>query len=673
MSYLLIVDSISGNEAYPPAYPEGAAVCLLSFSPSREITDRIADCLAEDGVQMECINAAGKLDNVALKARERFSELVAKIPLSFQVRGRNLKCALTFEGRLSIWWLNELSTKRSDLYPTFTRICQVEVILDVVRSARPEAVDVLTEDGDFWDVVAALCRTAGIHVRLPPPVGRYRASFHRFAEIIRIFGRSVLWFLRTGIQMLLAKFMVGSGTQRHADEEPCAFYTHYPGMWRGSGGTRDDIYAGVPFLLSRIWGVPTVYACTFSADGSHQSVSVRDYYRHCQWLKGEMRTSSGCGFYLMDADLRWSDLWRAVSHISIVLKYLQLELTPDFRNVWLYDGVNIFPLIRREFRMAMRRIPRYVLHALRVRRFVERVHPRCFVTYLFEYCYGRAMVFGVKTVKDAPPVVGVQHGPYAKRKLLNYHYPGELLACPGRPSDFIENAPIPDLVIIEGEGAKERLSEAGYPADRLVVAGAPRLAGLRQVPHKGTLPPGDFCSRKNVLVVFGQHDAAGILSVCSTVMRQRSDCHFILKLHPKGGFSEERVRAVLDSGEMCSTYEIERGVVYDRLSQADVVLTTYSSVGMEAMVKGYPVICLHLPNVVNGSPMLDIETPGVVNVTNSDELESAINNETLFNCGDNGNQSIRKYFFSGFGEDAEGEWAKAILSVLNSHKQNPGH
>ena len=648
--------------------PERGSVYLLSFNPDAQVVEQILEALRQQGIEAQYITAAGKLDSVALQAREKFSKLVAEVPVTFSIGSKNLKHAFTFEGCLSLWWLNDLSSKRSDAYPTFTRICQLEVIRDVARSAGAHTIDLITQDCDLWDVVAAYCQQAGIDLRSERPERRYWSSLRRSLATLRILAGSVKWFLRTGIQTLLAKLLVGSSAPSQKELAGlCAFYTHYPGMWRGTSGKRDEKYAGVPDLIERISGIAAIYACTFSSDGVHQSVSIRDYYRYCQWLRARRRTADECRIHLMDADLKWRDFWRAIGQISIVWKYLWLENNPDFRKQWGYDGIDVFPLVRREFHIAMVRIPRYLLHLMRVRRFVEKAKPRCFVSSLFEFCYGRAIVYGVKTANAPPPVIGVQHGPIAKRKLLYYHYPGELRPCPTRPGDFIENIPIPDWIILEGYGAKERLAEAGYPVDRLIVAGAPRLGRLLRVPPKSSQSSSSPDHPKKVLVVFGQHDGAAILSACLPVMAKLSNCHFVFKLHPRSGLTAEAVEEVLNREQVRSTYEIATGSIYNHLSEADVVLVTYSSVGMEAVARGYPVICLQLPNVVNTSPILDIETPGVLKVTSGPELENALREEldVVFRA-DRDHCDVVQYFFGQLDDNVEQRWAKAIVEVITS-------
>ena len=64
--------------------------------------------------------------------------------------------------------------------------------------------------------------------------------------------------------------------------------------------------------------------------------------------------------------------------------------------------------------------------------------------------------------------------------------------------------------------------------------------------------------------------------------------------------------------------------MYDTLAKCDAVVATYSSVGIEALALGYPVICLQLPDVVSSSPLLDVEDPLVAIVCNKQSFMKAL-------------------------------------------------
>lgn len=669
MSYLIILDALKIPPPLLQIESDVDSVSLLSFNPDRQVVDQVITQFEQQGIDTHYISAAGRLDSVALYAREKFSKLVAEIPLAFKVNGKNLKEAVSFENRLSLWWLNDLSSKRSDLYPTFTRVCQLEIIQNIAHEYAISTIRLFTEDCDFWDILYNFCQQAGINLKSSRPKGKLHSFFLEILNIIRIVSSTIEWFLRTGVQTFLAKLLTDSNPQGTKEStRVCAFHTHYPGLWKGASANRDEKYAGVPITLEETTNVASIYALTFSTDGRHQSVSIGDYYRYCRWLQTKNETLNECRAHLVDADIKWRDFIRAIRYISVVWRYLHLEVNSNFKKLWVYDGVNIFPLIRRELRFAMDRTPRYLLHLLRIRRFVEKIKPKYFVTHLFEFCYGRATIYAVKTALETTKVIGVQHGPISRRKLIYYYYPGELLPYPDDTDDFIHNIPIPDRVILEGEGAKERLVEAGYPIDRLVVAGAPRLGQLLQVPLRRKMRCDKIDSSKRVLVVFGQHDGIAILSACIPAMINLKDYHFIYKLHPRSPSpTQGDIKSLLSNKGFLSTYEVATDSVYNYLCDADLVLATYSSVGVEALARGIPTLCLLLPNFVNTSPILDLVFSKKLMVGGGRDLEFALRrilDATAPIAIDQ--EYVEKHIFGKIDSSVELQWARAIVGDMDS-------
>lgn len=663
MSVLLVLDDVDHLPGSLGVNARGGTAHLLSFNPDQRVTDEALDRLRHQALEVYDVSAADQLDRVASRARRSFSRLVADLPVGPHVGGRTLKDAFVFDGRLSMWWLNDLSSKRNDIYPTFNQLCKLEAIRDAVSACTPDSMVLLTDDGDFWDVIEGYCGQHVVDFGATRPKGGIGSSAARRMLLRRRFGGLLRWFARTGVQTLVAKTLILFGVLKaHAGRGACAFYSHYPGQWRVTGGRLDEKYSTTPNVLQRRHGTPTFYACTFASDGLHNSAPMLQFYRSLKWLRLRQRDPSRVPVHLIDADLTTWSFLRALLGISIYWKYLRLERNADFTGAWRYDGIDVWPLIRREFRTAMPRIPRYILHSLRVRNFVDKFSPACWVSYGFEFPYGRSAIYGVKTARRAVPFVGVAHGPILDRRLRYHHCPGEIRPSPERPLDFVANMPIPDVVIVEGQAGKECLVDSGFPADRVHVGGAPRLGELMNMPTESN-PSAD--GPLKVLVAFGKDDEFPTLSVCRPVMERRTDCHFTLKLNPRRGLAIEDFKARIDCQATAASYEIPvQDSIYELLAESDAVVVTYSGFGIEAAVSGYPVICLHLPDRVTESVLLDVEADNVVWVSDEREFDDALN-RALGKRGEPRmrNRDLERHCFDVLDGTASEKWASIIRTV----------
>ena len=635
----------------------GGHVCIAPFTASVDAVDGLLDALRSAGHEAEVLDTAALAHEVALVAREELADLTADVPQRFTWSGKSLKERFTFEGRLSLWWLNELSSKRSELYPAFSKVCLLLSIKRLVEEQGATTVALATRNREVAEVLRGYAAQAGVgfsHWNPSPGARPWAPPFWR------MIAANLKWFTVTWVQHLVAVTVVrqpglGAG-------ERCAFYTHYPNLWRGQDRTQDEKYGATPRLLTDQHGMTPVYAATFASDGVHQAMGMRAYLRACLELR---RTGLGSAtpVHLMDRDLRLADFVRTLLLTPLLAwRYRAIERDPRFQAQWAVAGVNVFPLLRHEFRRGALRTPRYLLHLLRVRRFMRQVRPAAFVMTLFEFCYGRAMTFAAMSADTETQVIGVQHGPIARVKLPYYQRAREFDLTQPRDT-ALHGMPLPDLILVEGDGAQQCLVEGGFPEDRLRVLGAPRLAPLLAVPRAGERPP-RVGGKTRVLVGLGMHDASVMLRSLILVLGATDAYHFLLKLHPRGSMTPERAATLLATAAEGSTWEVASGTFYDNLADADAVLATYSSVGMEAAALGYPMVCFLLPNIINTSPVLDVAESGIQIAADSVGLEAALASVREQPPGE---AHLARYFFGPFDGQVDTRWAEAIArSVRHS-------
>lgn len=666
---LVIQDVDNAPLAMPEKTSAGSAAILLTFSLDDAATRDLYEVLTRRFARVEILSAARLLDDAALRVRPEYGCLVAEAPDRVWVGKKTLRQAFTFEGRLSLWYLSETFGRRSDVYPTFTRLCQLEVVRSLTATRRIGRCLLLSRDQNFWLLMHDFCKQSGIPLASPRP-----SEKPVIRSLPRILAGSLVWFATTMVQTILARRLLkqqpGINTSVRSS---CAFHTVFPLLWRGRNLEQDEKYGDTLKVMQAMGRLTPVYALSFIADGFHQQVNLKEFRNLRRWLTNRWRMS-GLAVCLLDAYASGRDILRALLTISLVWKYYRLERCQGFQDYWRYKGVSFFPFIREELRTSMLRTPRYLLHALRVRRFVQQTSPCGLVYPLFDFGFGRAVAYGVRTAGTGTVLIGVQEGPYAKRKLSTYHYPGELSLNSGGSKDFLLSPPLPDWVILEGRGARERLQESGYPTGRLYVGGAPRVDRLVQIPcwrehrHERRKVAGRIEGKKIVLVAFGQHDAKPIMAACLPVLEKRGDYHFVFKLHPRGGKTPQEIQEYLAGHNLAGTCSIKTGDIYQLLPGADVIVATYSSVAMEAAALGYPVICLHLPNLVNATPLLDLEVPNVLFAAANSEalmtaLDRAIGNVGLPAAAE---QEIEAYFFYRLDGRSAERWAQKIVEVLGA-------
>ena len=386
-----------------------------------------------------------------------------------------------------------------------------------------------------------------------------------------------------------------------------AFFTLYPKMWSSKGLEKDEKYGNIPKKLNEILQGNVYYAYTMLSDGIYQRVRLREFKLHTKKLRlGE--TKDGVRLVSLDRELTIRDVFKAFWGKAVIWEILRLEWDAQFRSLWKLRGVDIYPLIREEMQMAFRRIPGYLVEAFRVRRFVERYKISCLINCLFEFCYGRAIIYGAKTAKPRRKVIAMQHGTISSLRLMTHHYPGEILPCPDQLDDMVHNMPQADFFLTEGTIAEDILVKSGFHRSRIKVIGAPRLDDSVPVRNESSdAERGD--KRPRILFILGLHDYSEMLAFSKPLLKKSGSYQFVFRPHPKTNRYVEPLIGQILSDEGKGDRELDYGNVHGSIDRSDIVIVADSSAGIEAVIKGKPVICLNFPNDVNISPLGD--TPGI--------------------------------------------------------------
>lgn len=681
MKAIVVLDRVNLLQRHPRLRRQGGHATVLSLTPRHDQLRSLSKEIARSFESLEVVHGAKHLDQIALDLRHEYAALVASAAEKIKVRDTTLRLAYCFESRLSLWWLNEIFGKRSDLYPGFTRLCQVELIRSLITREKPRELWLMSEDAPFRQVVRDLCQVEGIGFRGARP--SLMSTFLAKSGLPRVVISSLAWFARVLLQTLLARAVSRAVPSAATDALPlCLFHTIYPSLWSNGKSETDEKYGIVPQLLKKQGRYRAAYACTFSSDGKHQHVTVRQFWRLCRWFRAKRSGLDELPIFLVDAYPRFRDLVATAAQLRLIVSYWRLERSRSYRRHWSLRGIAFHPLLREELRAAMVRTPRYLLHALRIRRLVEELRPQGLVYYHFEFGFGRAIAFGALTGSPETALIGAQEGPIARLKMWSLNYPGELQFGDNESVDFISSPPLPDLALLQGTGALERLTEAGYPRDRLRVVGAPRILPLTKGPRGKEKAPRRPCdvadqSATSVLVVLGAHDGDSILNAILPALTLGPKLHVVLKPHPRSGLSEQDVARMIGTtpirGESArASVTVATGNIYRLIAEADLVVATYSMVAMEAAALGYPLICLILPDRVTASPLLDVDTQCVQFVATPSELLAALERHRESGRGDLGQSGpdLAEYFFHRLDGSSPQRWAKAISDYLGARASN---
>lgn len=218
-----------------------------------------------------------------------------------------------------------------------------------------------------------------------------------------------------------------------------------------------------------------------------------------------------------------------------------------------------------------------------------------------------------------------------------------------------------DFIAVYGQEAAQAFRQAGYNSKRLIPTGNPALdhvsqrsleADRRYVQSKIDLD----VSKRVFLIATSRFDPNEFqwISRFIEVLNRRADCEVIIKIHPLYGRTHYD-----DLMKRCQglRYHLVREMeLYPLLNIADVVVTDYSHVGVEAAMFGKPLLVVNLTGKPYPSNRFD-EVGIALGVHSMDEIEPGIerilaDEELLTRMREKRNDVVDRYNYRNDGKAA---------------------
>ena len=257
------------------------------------------------------------------------------------------------------------------------------------------------------------------------------------------------------------------------------------------------------------------------------------------------------------------------------------------------------------------------------RRAIEVLRPRCLYVVDAYDLWARALVVAAR--EAGVRSVEVQHGIIQQSHSGYLHLDGEVAPDRNQHSPY---SPIPDMIVVHGEGAKQALVEHGrYPPDSINVTGSPNIeaARRRQGDRSEIRSRLGVADNAYVVLYFGaphhvfpadvEHLRA-FLACC----RAMPEIKPLLRPHPADQGPRAYRAAAMSAGVEAPVLTQEDP--FELILAADVVVSHNSTTVLDAMALERPVIHINM----SGSPDLFpfVKDGGAVSATNPEELCTAL-------------------------------------------------
>jgi hypothetical protein len=576
------------------------------------------------------IVAAASAESAARAERDLqdfYPRFVADFP-----RQTKLLDLLKRRGDVNLWWLGETCEKGPLRGPLPSQLYSLALLEHMFAGRHFDEVWLDLTDDDLLHTIKTNLESRGL-VIVPMPARRgagRRAWLQRGGRqwALRQFVWRALSVLQAGgIKLVL--LLAGVRRARRGSRF-FAFFTRYPALWTTphSAAQQERYFRHMEGELGR--DVEPAYLAVIS-DWPWRFV------RRVRGMRGRLVASH---IHPLPLYTTWTDLFRVLVGHGLLRRLLRYMATGRVHRAE-FLGWDISRLWHAEVLRTLSGpdIPANVLLQSSVRRFVESHDVEAVLNPLEYQPMERALWAGVNGRARS---VALQHSTYAPNHFMYYFKPGELDGyVHGTVS---EPSPMADYFLAAGPRPQETMLDNGIPADRVGLCGAVRYEDLRfetadvsaqrALRESLRLPP----DRPVILVATSIHRAEAIALVgaftravrfFSTGVTVAFKCHYHASIHAE---IEDLCRSRAPHLDL-SILPLD-APLHPHMRAADVVVAGGSTVAVEAVALGKPVLAYHDPALLNLNPL--VAFPGSCRFVSTPEEIAAALNELLEGGGDAG-------------------------------------
>ena len=600
------------------------AISFLNQHEEKRLQER---CTHKNIIINKITRVTDILEKSALQARERYTEFMADWPAQTLVDERPFKEKFTHRGEISYWWLTNASVKQNEFSNTFEYLCYLEII-DSMMSYDHDYCVYTGQDALLSLLISRIC--VKYHLE-------YITNNHtklKSNNPLQSGFVSRLWF-STKIMVAWMFFKMFRCRLQEFHSNTVGFYTIYPGtLSLSASGPKDRNYKQLPELINKRSDARSLFMVSFQPKSIKHWTTV---------LKSMLKRSGQTGpdYIFLEQFLKFRDILTVLANLTFVARYKCLhKYNYNFQNAFEYLGINIYELIGPEQSRCLlgNQLPDSITLANLIERCLNRYPVKYLMCFLELYPSARAIYYGASKSMKPVKTIAYQHASINSMKLWYNYSKDELTNINDNVGPFINAMPIPDTYFFQGQLGQNIIVDSGYPLDRSVITGSPRYDNLAQRKNSlntQELAPNDHFEDKpskptpvQILIVpsLSLSDSLSLIEACLIAWKRSHEYYsqtvpieMIIKPHPSVTLTKEILN--LSNRYDCNCISESLDDLYDLIINSEIVITSYSTAGEEAIALETPVIC-YSGNKATISSFMDIPAAPIAH--DAEELDDMV-------------------------------------------------
>jgi len=272
-----------------------------------------------------------------------------------------------------------------------------------------------------------------------------------------------------------------------------------------------------------------------------------------------------------------------------------------------FQGHDVSEIIKLELKRSGIALDQYVYYYC-IKNLLKRISiDRCFLTYE-NIAWENIFILAFRDFSPETRIIGSQHA------VIPLSAAGMFIS----KSDC-RIKPFPDRLLTTGEAPKNILLKYGcYAEDMIVASCALRFDYLSGIKGRKRNRNGNI-----LLALEGIHDVHNMVNYTLRELSDNEKLNLIIRTHPLLPWEKLKSRISCDINELTHVSISENRNILDDLADADVCIYWGSTVALEALSMGVPVIHFKMDTIMNYDPLFELEDLKWV-VRKGDSLEKVI-------------------------------------------------
>jgi len=344
-----------------------------------------------------------------------------------------------------------------------------------------------------------------------------------------------------------------------------------------------------------------------------------------------------------------------------LLKEKWALFSPLMKKVLSYKRIDLMHLLEQKFSELFRRKFSEAVKYIELSKEAVRVENPDVVVVVDEYgLYGKAAVYAAKL--SSKPVAAVQHGIMSTSNVACLHTSEEL----SNGLTPLHN-PIPDVTLVNGEYYKTFLESFGYPKGSVIPTGQPKYDILSKAEkifsrEKTRSEFGIAAEEKMLLLAsstqaFPQQENEIFMRSLFKAAKEIPGLKIVVKLHPNEYDTSLHKKLAEEAG--IDVKIVRDANTFELLYASDAMITVSSTVALEAMILGKPVIIANLTGQPDQVPY--VERKAAVGVYKDKDMMPTIKKVLAGKTKTDEKKFVMDYAFK-----IDGMAAKRIADVIRS-------